>query len=66
MRETPGFWLLKLSAEVPLTRRVTLKAAVDNLTDRIQNDLGDPTTDYNWGPLAGRSWRAGLRFHLDR
>ena len=28
-------------------------------------DLGDPTTDYNWGPLVGRSFRVGLRFHLD-
>ena len=32
---------------------------IDNVTDELQNDLGDRTTDFNWGPLAGRSWRLG-------
>jgi outer membrane receptor protein involved in Fe transport len=59
MRETPGFWLASFSAGVPLARGLELSVAVDNLTNRIQNDLGDPTTDYNWGPLAGRSYRVG-------
>ena len=66
MRRTPGFWLVNLSAELPLGRRLSLLAAVDNVTNRIQDDLGDPTTDHNWGPLAGRSWRLGLKARLDR
>jgi outer membrane receptor protein involved in Fe transport len=64
MRRTPEFWLLNLTSEIPLSRRVSLLATVNNLTNEIQNDLSDPTTDYNWGPLAGRSWRAGLKVHL--
>ena len=66
LRRTPGFWLVNLAAEVPLTRRVVLLLAVANLTDRLQADLGDPTTDYNWGPLTGRAWRGGLKFRMDR
>ena len=64
MRETPGFWLVNLSAEVPLNRHVSLLLAASNVTDRIQDDLGDPTTDYNWGPLAGRSWQAAVKVRL--
>jgi outer membrane receptor protein involved in Fe transport len=64
MRRTPEFWLLNLTTEIPLNRRVSLLATINNLTNEIQNDLSDPTTDYNWGPLAGRSWRAGLKVHL--
>ena len=44
----------------------TVREAVDNALDEIQTDMGDPTTDYNWGPLVGRTWRAGVRVYLDR
>jgi len=64
MRQTPEFWLLSVTAEIPLTQAISLMTAINNLTNEIQNDLPDPTTDYNWGPLAGRSFRVGLRFHL--
>lgn len=66
MRETPGFWLVNFSLTVPLKHGLELFGGIDNVTDRIQNDLGDPTRDYNWGPLAGRSWRLGLTYRLDR
>lgn len=66
MRPTPGFWIASISAEVPVTRRLGLALGVDNLTDYVQEDLGDPTRDYNWGPLTGRSYRIGARFRLDR
>jgi len=66
LRDTPGFWLVNLNANLPLGSRVHLLLAIDNLSDELQNDLGDPTTDYNWGPLAGRSWRIGVRVGLDR
>jgi outer membrane receptor protein involved in Fe transport len=66
MRQTPPFWLIHLSAGVPLNRHVSLIGTINNVGNRIQDDLGDPTTDYNWGPLAGRSWRAAVRVRLDR
>lgn len=66
MRETSSFWLVNVSAQVPVVRRLDLILAVDNALDEIQTDMGDPTTDYNWGPLVGRTWRAGVRVYLDR
>jgi outer membrane receptor protein involved in Fe transport len=62
MLESPGFWLVNFSFRVPLAKELELIGGVDNITDRLQNDLTTPTRDYNWGPLAGRSWRAGLRY----
>jgi outer membrane receptor protein involved in Fe transport len=66
MRETSSFWLVNVSAQVPIVKHLDLILAADNLADEIQTDMGDPTTDYNWGPLVGRTWRAGLRVYLDR
>jgi outer membrane receptor protein involved in Fe transport len=66
LRETDPFWLVSASVQVPIHRHVDLVLGGDNLADEIQDDLGDPTTDYNWGPLTGRTWRAALRVHLDR
>ncbi len=65
LRATPGFWIVGLAVDIPLGRGLSLNAAGDNLGHRIQNDLGDPTTDYNWGPLTGRSWRASLKWAVD-
>lgn len=66
MRSVKGFWMANLSFTAPLTPAIELSAGVDNLTDEIQSDLGDPTRDANWGPLAGRTLRFGLRFRLNR
>ncbi len=66
MRETSDFWLINASLQVPLRHDLILIAAGDNLGDEIQDDLGDPTVDYNWGPLSGRAWRLSLRYHMDR
>jgi outer membrane receptor protein involved in Fe transport len=65
-RWTDGFWLVNLSAEIPIRHGFDLVAAVNNMGDYIQTDLGDPATDYNWGPLNGTSWRIGLKYHFDR
>jgi outer membrane receptor for ferrienterochelin and colicin len=62
LRETPDFWLVNLAVRAPLPADFELVVGVDNLTDEVQDDMDDPTTDYNWGPLVGRTWRAGLRF----
>jgi outer membrane receptor protein involved in Fe transport len=66
LRETDGFWLAGVSVRVPIHHQVDVVAAMDNLFDEIQSDLGDPTADYNWGPLSGRAWRLSVRWHLDR
>jgi hypothetical protein len=66
MITTSGFWLANLTFLLPVTKRIELIGGIDNITDKIQTDLADPTTDYNWGPLSGRSWRLGYRIHLDR
>lgn len=62
LRPTASFWLVNFSFEMPVGRQIELVGGVDNLTDFLQDDLGDPTTDFNWGPLAGRSWRMGVRY----
>ena len=62
MRHVPSFWLLNFSFDMPVGKHMELVGGVDNLTDYVQDDLGDQSTDYNWGPLAGRSWRMGVRY----
>ncbi len=57
MRSTDPFWMVNMSFTVPLGRYIDLSGSINNLTDEIQNDLGDPTSDYNRGPLSGRSYR---------
>lgn len=65
-RETDGFWMVNAGFTVPLSEAVELSGGVLNLTDKIQTDLADPTTDYNWGPLTGRNFYFTVRYHLDR
>lgn len=69
-RETPrpigGFWMSNLSVSGPLGKYLEFSAGVDNVGNRVQSDLWDPTRDYNWGPLTGRSYRVGLRARLPR
>lgn len=66
MRPIGGFWLTNLSLIVPVTRNIELAAGINNFDNFVQWDLGDPTRDYNWGPLTGRSYRLGLRIRLPR
>lgn len=66
MRPVKGFWLANLSLTAPLTKSIEFSAGLDNVTDFIQTDLGDPSRDTNWGPLAGRTIRFGVRFRLNR
>jgi len=62
---TDDFWMVNLAFDLPLVDQLTLSGGLDNLTDEIQTDLGDPRTDYNWGPLAGRTWRLTLTYRMD-
>jgi outer membrane receptor protein involved in Fe transport len=66
LRPTPDFWIVNAGFTVPLSRRFDLYAAVNNLNDYVQDDLGDPSTDFNWGPLAGRSRLFGLKIRLPK
>jgi len=66
LREVDDFWLVNFSFVVPVTSWLEITGGIDNLNDYVQNDLGDPTRDYNWGPLTGISYRLGLRFALNR
>jgi hypothetical protein len=66
MREIGGFWVTNVSVTAPLGKYAEISVGVDNVGDFIENDLGDPTRDYNWGPLTGRAYRLGLRLSLPR
>jgi outer membrane receptor protein involved in Fe transport len=66
MREVPSFWLLNFSLAAPLSPGFEVVAGIDNVTDYVQEDLGDPTRDYNWGPLTGTSYWFGVRIALNR
>ncbi len=65
MRSIGGFWTINAGVTIPY-RSFEINFGVDNLTDEIQYDLGDPTRDYNWGPLAGQTLRLNLRYRFER
>lgn len=62
--ETPGFWLLNLNAAVDLGKHVRLALVLDNVFDEVQDDLDDPSTDYNWGLIRGRYTAAALSYRF--
>lgn len=64
LRETDSFWVTNVRATQPIYRGLELFVGVDNVTDYVQDDLRDPTTDYTWGPLRGRYVYAGLSYRL--
>ncbi len=66
LREVPSFWLLNFSLAAPLSPGFEVVAGIDNINDYVQEDLGDPTRDYNWGPLTGTSYWFGVRIALNR
>ena len=65
-RHVAGFWTGSLGVSATVARYVELNAGVDNVSDFVQTDLGETTRDYNWGPLAGRTFRFGVRMRLGR
>jgi len=66
LQETDSFWLVSAGLRGEWSRDLGYFLRLENLTNEIQSDLGDPTTDYNWGPLSGRAFRAGLTLSLGR
>lgn len=61
---TPSFWVLNLRAEKSIGDRFSVFGGVDNITDEFQTNLESPRYDYQWGPLRGRYYYAGLRWTL--
>jgi outer membrane receptor protein involved in Fe transport len=65
--ETDAFWAFGARIDKQLPKGLSAYLGVDNLTDELQSDLGDPRRDYDWGLLRGRYWYAGLGWrHGDR
>jgi outer membrane receptor for ferrienterochelin and colicin len=62
--ETPSFWVYNFKIEKRVQRYVSLFGGVDNISDFVQLWLDDPRYEYNWGPLRGRYYYAGLSFDL--
>jgi outer membrane receptor protein involved in Fe transport len=66
LQRSDSFWLVATGLRGDLNRDLGYFLRFENLINEIQSDLGDPTTDYNWGPLSGRAFRAGLTLSLGR
>ena len=64
--ESEDFWVTGLSVAKAFTNGVSLFVGVDNITDYVQSDLGVKYRDHNWGPLRGRYYYTGLRYHFKR
>lgn len=78
LSETEAFWVANLRLAKEFRVGVSLYAGVDNALDYVQADgctldealgdpalvgcLGDPRFDYNWGPLRGRYYYAGVGY----
>ena len=58
--ETDAFWSLGARVDKAFSKGLSAYLGVDNLTDEVQSDLGNPERDYDWGLLRGRYWYGGL------
>jgi outer membrane receptor protein involved in Fe transport len=63
---TPQVWTVNLRLDTPLRRGVGLFVGVDNATDYVQTDLGNPQVGYTWGPLRGRYVYGGVTYRFDK
>jgi outer membrane receptor for ferrienterochelin and colicin len=62
--ETPEFWVYNFKIQGRVHRYLSLFGGVDNISDEYQLWLDDPRYEYNWGPLRGRYFYAGVSFDL--
>jgi outer membrane receptor protein involved in Fe transport len=62
--ETPSFWVYNFQVRGRVQRYVSLFGGVDNIGNFVQLWLDDPRYEYNWGPLRGRYFYAGVSFDL--
>ena len=64
--ETDDFWLVSVNLRKAFASGLDLVAGVDNVFDEVQDDLGDPHFDYNWGSLRGRYVYGGLTYRYSK
>lgn len=78
LEETDAFWVANIRVNKDFRNGLALYYGVDNAFDYVQGNgctgrdasadpertgcLGDPRFDYNWGPLRGRYYYAGLGY----
>ena len=62
---TEDFWITGMTVQKSFKYGISLFAGVDNISDYVEETLGDPSFDYNWGPLRGRYYYGGLSYTLD-
>ena len=60
--ETEDFWIVNLYVSQKLRKGFEIFLGADNIGDYVQPDLGDPLTDYNWGPLRGSYVYGGVTY----
>lgn len=63
---TENFTIANLRVEHRLPKGVSLFVGVDNVTDEVQSDLGDPRFDYDWGSLRGRYVYGGIAWRFEK
>ncbi len=59
---TEDFWVYNLYVSGSIGEEIELFAGMDNIGAYVQADLGDRVTDYNWGPLRGSYFYAGMTY----
>jgi outer membrane receptor protein involved in Fe transport len=62
--ESDDYWVVNLAAAVDFPAGFAVFGGIDNVGDYVQDDLGDPHFEYDWGPLRGRYFYGGLRYRF--
>jgi outer membrane receptor for ferrienterochelin and colicins len=62
--KTADFRVVNFRASKAFRNGVTIFAGVDNIFDHVQDDIGNPQFDYNWGPLRGIYYYAGISYSM--
>ncbi|MCP3979208.1 MAG: TonB-dependent receptor [bacterium] len=58
----PDFWVSNVNFSKAFKAGISIFAGVDNVFDEVQDDIADPTTEYNWGALRGRYVYGGVAY----
>lgn len=63
---TPSFWTMNVRLGRTFAKGIDAYVGVDNVTDYIQTDFGNPAIDHDWGPMRGRYVYAGVGYRYGR
>lgn len=63
---TPSFWTMNVRIGRTFSKGIDAYLGVDNVTDYVQTDLGNPAIDHDWGPLRGRYYYVGMGYRYGR